>query len=82
MMMTIAATCGKCGYRIQTELGESVETSNLMEARLFLVEQTQQHTHSGENFKLRLGWSDRSGSGLASTTSEGGKRELETSDGG
>ena len=80
--MTIAATCGKCGYRIETELGESVETSNLMEARLFLVEQARQYTHSFKNFKLRLGWSDRSGSDPAGTTLEGGKREQETSDGG
>ena len=60
-MMTVILTCGKCGYRIETGLEESVETSNLLQARLFLADQAQEHTHSGENFKWRLGWSDRSG---------------------
>ncbi len=58
MMMKIAATRGKCGIRAEMELEPRVETSNFRQAFLLLAEKYRHHTHSGENFGWRLGWSE------------------------
>ena len=52
--MKVVATCQKCGHKVETALEEVLETSSFL-PRLFLVEQTRQHTHD-DNFKWRLGW--------------------------
>ncbi len=58
MTMKIAATCGKCGIRVDVELEPRVETSNFRQAFLLLAERSRQHTHSGESSGWRIGWSE------------------------